>query len=146
VFVALTAYPTQPLSSTDLLDGGQVVRLDGWSNRTVSTQPVTTPAPEYHDNGGGYRGPATLVEQIVADIYAEVLGVHRVGVDESFFDLGGDSLSAMRAIATIKTVLDIQLAVPNLFDAPTVRSLSQQLDGHASSVKEVPAVGTASNP
>jgi acyl carrier protein len=54
--------------------------------------------------------------------------VDRVGVDESFFDLGGDSLSAMRAVAAINTALDIRLAVPTLFDAPSITSLSQQLD------------------
>jgi len=64
---------------------------------------------------------------ILAGIYAKVLGVDRVGVDESFFDLGGDSLSAMRAIAAINTALDIHLAVPTFFDAPSVTSLSQQL-------------------
>ena len=86
--------------------------------------------------GDGYRAP-TLVEQILAGIYAQVLGVDRVGVDESFFDLGGDSLSAMRAIAAINTALDIHLAVPTLFDAPSVRSLSERLE------REVPAVSPA---
>ena len=117
----------------DLLDGDQPARPDGWGNRAVLTQPATTAvsAPEYHDTGVGYRAPATPVEQILAGIYAQVLGVDRVGVDESFFDLGGDSLSAMRAIAAINTALDIRLAVAALFDAPSVRSLSQQLGGHA---------------
>jgi Beta-ketoacyl synthase, N-terminal domain/Phosphopantetheine attachment site len=55
-----------------------------------------------------------------------VLGVDRVGVDASFFDLGGNSLSAMRAIAAINTALVIDLAVPTLFDALSVRSLSQR--------------------
>ena len=59
------------------------------------------PAPEY--TGGGYSAPATLTEEILAGIYAQVLGVERVGVDDSFFDLGGDSLSAMRVIAAINT-------------------------------------------
>ena len=58
------------------------------------------PAPEYSD-AGGYRAPASAVEEIVAGIYAQVLGLERVGVDESFFDLGGDSLLAMRVIAAI---------------------------------------------
>src|SRR5277367_2006929 len=128
VLVAMTADPTQPLSSMDQLDGGAHDRLDGWGNRTVLAQPAPTPvsAPKYQENGGGYA-PATRVEQILAGIYAKVLGVDRVGIDASFFDLGGDSLSAMRAIAAINTALDIQLAVPTFFDAPSVTSLSQQL-------------------
>jgi non-ribosomal peptide synthetase component F len=128
VLVAMTADPTQPLSSMDLLDGGEHAGLDGWGKPAVLTQPAPTPmsAPEYHDNGGGYV-PAAQVEQILAGIYAQVLGVDRVGVDESFFDLGGDSLSAMRAIGAINTALGTRLAVPTLFDAPSVRSLSWQL-------------------
>ncbi len=128
VLVAMTADPTQPLSSMDQRDGGAHARLDGWGNRTVLAEPAPTPvsAPKYQENGGGYA-PATRVEQILAGIYAKVLGVDRVGIDESFFDLGGDSLSAMRAIAAINTALDIQLAVPTFFDAPSVTSLSQQL-------------------
>jgi non-ribosomal peptide synthase protein (TIGR01720 family) len=71
--------------------------------------------------------PATLVEQMLAGIYAAVLGRDDVGVDESFFDLGGDSLLAMRAVAAINSALDIQLAVSAIFDAPSARSLSEQL-------------------
>ena len=93
-------------------------------------QPVTTPAHD-HDTDGGDRAPATPVEQILADIYAQVLGLSHVGVDESFFDLGGDSLSAMRVIAAINTALDTQLALPTLFDTPSIASLSQQLGGQA---------------
>ena len=138
----MTADPTRPLSSIDVLDGGKHARPDGWGNPAVPAPPASTAvsAPEYHHNGGGYRVPATRVEQILAGIYAQVLGIDRVGVDESFFDLGGDSLSAMRVIAAINTALDTHLTVPTLFDAPSVTSLSRQLGRHAGSAEEVPTV------
>ena len=95
------------------------------------------PAPEYQD-ADHYRAPASPIEEILAGIYAQVLGLERVGVDDSFFDLGGDSLSAMRVIAAINTALDTHLAVRTLFYAPSVRSLSEQLGRHDSAVEVVP--------
>jgi amino acid adenylation domain-containing protein/thioester reductase-like protein len=87
------------------------------------------PAPEY--TADEYRAPGTPTEEILAGIYAQVLGLERVGVDDSFFDLGGDSLSAMRLVAAINTALDANLSVRTVFDAPSVSSLSQQLGRHA---------------
>ena len=84
------------------------------------------PAPEYQDTAR-YRAPATAIEEILAGIYAQVLGLDRVGVDDSFFDLGGDSLSAMRVIAAVNTSLDASLAVRTLFDAPTVAQLAPRI-------------------
>jgi hypothetical protein len=55
------------------------------------------PAPEF-TGAGRYRAPSTAIEEVLAGIYAQILGLERVGVDDSFFDLGGDSLSAMRMI------------------------------------------------
>jgi thioesterase domain-containing protein/acyl carrier protein len=74
----------------------------------------------------------------MAGIYADVLGLERVGVDDSFFDLGGDSISAMRVIAAVNTALDSHLAVRTLFQAPSVSSLSQQLGRHDSEGEVVP--------
>ena len=88
------------------------------------------PAPEYPD-AEVYSPPANAIEEIVADIYAQVLGLERVGVDDSFFDIGGDSLSAMRLIAAINNALDVRLAVPALFHAASVRSLSHHLSKYA---------------
>ena len=56
------------------------------------------PAPEYQD-AESYRAPANAVEEILADIYAQVLGLERVGVDESFFELGGDSILSTQVVA-----------------------------------------------
>src|SRR6185312_4423706 len=56
------------------------------------------PAPEYQDVDR-YRAPVSAIEEILAGIYAQVLGVERVGVDDSFFDLGGDSILSMQVVA-----------------------------------------------
>jgi amino acid adenylation domain-containing protein len=87
------------------------------------------PAPGYQSAGGGYRAPASPVEEILAGIYADVLGVERVGVDDSFFDLGGDSLLAMRLVAAIETSLDADLSVRTVFEAPTVARLAPRIGG-----------------
>src|SRR5262249_6590088 len=87
------------------------------------------PAPEY--TAGGYRAPASAVEEILAGIYAQVLGVERVGVDDSFFELGGDSLLAMRVVAAVNTGLDAGLAVRAVFEAPTVAALAPRIGWEA---------------
>ncbi|WP_036507607.1 non-ribosomal peptide synthetase, partial [Nocardia aobensis] len=89
------------------------------------------PAPEY--TAGGYRAPSTPVEEVLTAIYAHTLGLDRVGIDDSFFDLGGDSLSAMRLIAAINTTLDTDLSVRTVFDTPTVARLASGIDSAGTS-------------
>ena len=60
-----------------------------------------------------------------------MLGVERVGADDSFFDLGGDSLSAMRVVAAAGTALDVAVGVRALFEAPTVAGLAEWIGSHA---------------
>jgi acyl carrier protein len=129
VLVEMTAHPTRPLASMDVLNGTKHARLEAIRRRAVSSPLASAEAPprEGCDTAGDYLAPATLVEEIVAGIYGQVLGIDRVGVDASFFDLGGDSISAMRAIMAINTALDIDLGVSILVDAPTVRSLSEHV-------------------
>ena len=90
------------------------------------------PAPEYQ-SAVQYRAPETAAEKTIAKIFAEVLGIERVGVDDSFFDLGGDSISAMRVVAAVNTALDAHLAVRMLFEAPTVHGLTRHLEQGAHS-------------
>ncbi len=88
------------------------------------------PAPEYQ-NADRYLAPAGAIEEVLAGIYAQVLALERVGADDSFFDLGGDSLSAMRLIAAINTALDAGLSVRDVFEAPTVARLAPRIGGDA---------------
>ena len=96
------------------------------------------PAPEY--TAGGYRAPTDAVEEILAGIYAQVLGLERVGVDDSFFDLGGDSLAAMRLVAAINTGLDAGVGVRAVFEAPTVAQLAPRIGGKAGGLEPLRAM------
>lgn len=82
------------------------------------------PAPRIDALGDDYREPATESERAVARILAQILDVEKVGADDSFFDLGGNSLIATRVIARINETLGSSLAIRELFEDPTVAGLA----------------------
>jgi amino acid adenylation domain-containing protein len=75
-----------------------------------------------------YRAPQTARQEVLCSLFAEVLGVSRVGVDDSFFDMHGESLGAMRLISSIQDSLGVELLISDVFDAPTVAELDQQVE------------------
>ncbi|MFD0480364.1 amino acid adenylation domain-containing protein [Nonomuraea thailandensis] len=85
------------------------------------------PAPD-HDGLAEGRAARTPREEILCGLFAEVLGVRRVGIDDGFFDLGGHSLLATRLISRIRSTLGLEVSVRELFAAPTVAGISDLLD------------------
>src|SRR5579864_2859248 len=80
------------------------------------------PEPEFAGSSQ-YRAPRTPQEEILCALFAEVLGVERVGLDDDFFELGGHSLLAVSLISRIRSILSIELEVADLFQHPTAGEL-----------------------
>ncbi|MFJ9381852.1 amino acid adenylation domain-containing protein, partial [Streptomyces sp. NPDC101455] len=79
----------------------------------------------------GFVAPAGETEELLAGIWAQALGVERVGVTDGFFDLGGHSLLATQVMSRIREVFDVELPLAALFDRRTVRALAMAVEGAA---------------
>jgi amino acid adenylation domain-containing protein len=94
-------------------------------NGKVDREALPEPAEEAPT---AYRAPQTPRQELLCSLFAEVLGVPRVGLDDSFFDLHGESLMAMRLVGSIQDRLGAELLVSDIFDTPTVAELDQQVE------------------
>ncbi|HTU46693.1 MAG TPA: amino acid adenylation domain-containing protein [Bryobacteraceae bacterium] len=108
---AIVVLPSFPLTANGKVDRGRLPRPG---------------APSALET---YSAPRTPAEEILCDIFAEILGVDRVGATDSFFDLGGHSLMATRLTSRIRMLLGASIAVSTVFHAPTVRELAIRLRG-----------------
>jgi amino acid adenylation domain-containing protein len=110
-FIALDALPLTP---------------NGKLNRNA------LPAPDWSiSTETEYVAPRTPIEEALAEMWQDLLGVEKIGVQHDFFKLGGHSLLATRLVARIRDTLNKELALKTLFDAPTIAGLATALDSSA---------------
>ncbi|WP_442945702.1 amino acid adenylation domain-containing protein [Nocardia sp. SSK8] len=120
-----------------------LVSLDAFPlNTSGKLDRKALPAPTF--TAGAFRAPSTPTEEIVAGVFADLLGLARVGADDDYFALGGNSLLATRAVARINEALDAELAIRDLFEAPTVAALAARVVPRDGSAR--PALVAAARP
>ena len=88
------------------------------------------PAPEQTADqiGDGFLAPRTPTEEMLAEIFADVLRVASIGVGQNFFELGGHSLLATRVVSRVRTAFGVDVALRTLFERPTVAGLSEEIE------------------
>ncbi|WP_280489329.1 non-ribosomal peptide synthetase, partial [Nocardia carnea] len=116
-----------------------VVVLDAFPlNTSGKLDRKALPEPEFETRE--FRAPSTPIEEIVAGVFADVLGVQRIGADDDFFALGGNSLIATQVAARVGKALDAQVPVRTLFEASTVVALAARIEEQAGAGGRIPLV------
>jgi acyl carrier protein len=84
------------------------------------------PAPSYGSDPAG-RAPTGPQQEVLCSLFADALGIPRMSLDDSFFDLGGDSVMLIHLVRRIRDRLGVNLSIRTFFEAPTVAGLSERL-------------------
>ncbi|MFE2290347.1 amino acid adenylation domain-containing protein [Streptomyces sp. NPDC059452] len=95
-------------------------------NGKLDRNALPTPDPATHS--AGLLPPRNPLEQALCEIFAEVLELPAVGIDDDFFDLGGHSLLATRVASRVRARLGFEVAIRTFFQAPTVAALAERLE------------------
>jgi acyl carrier protein len=108
---------------------GAIVRLDSLpltANGKLDRRAL--PAPDFASAEERYVAPRTPVEEVLAEIWTQVLHVDRVGAHDSFFDLGGHSLMATRLLAQIQVTFGLEISIRDVFSMPTLEAMAGEVE------------------
>ncbi|WP_423782433.1 amino acid adenylation domain-containing protein, partial [Fischerella thermalis] len=97
-------------------------------NGKIDRRSLPAPDPTQLISEPNIIAPSTPVEEMLAGIWAEVLGIKKVGIHDNFFELGGHSLLATRVISQLRQVFKVELPLRCLFNQPTVAGLAKEIE------------------
>ena len=118
-FIVLDQFPLTPNGKVDL--------------RALPAPEQMSPVLE-----SGFAPPRSPVEEMLTGIWAEILGLERVGVHDNFFDLGGHSLLATQVISRIRKMFEVELPLRVVFEAPTVKEIAEKIEKSHGDVASIP--------
>jgi amino acid adenylation domain-containing protein len=102
------------------------------------------PAPVWEEQGAStFTAPRTPAEVAIAEMWKEILGLDRIGVDDDFFHLGGHSLLAARVATKVRERFEMELSVRTLFEHPTLRDFAEHVAAEKGGIGEEPAPAVA---
>jgi amino acid adenylation domain-containing protein len=103
-------------------------RLPRTLNGKIDRNALPTPEEARKRSGLDYVAPRNSTEEQLAAIWAEVLGLKKVGVNDNFFDLGGHSLNVLQVISRMQSAFDLELPLASLFKSPTIGTLAEYIE------------------
>ena len=115
-------------------------------NGKVDHKALPTPDESRPRLEEGFVAPRTPVEEIIGEIWAEVLKVDQVGVLDNFFELGGHSLLATQVMSRLRKVFQVDLPLRGLFEAPTVAGLAERIEALRREAQGLPHIPIVSVP
>lgn len=126
-----------------------VIRLDTLplsANGKLDRNALPVPNDAQLETDEQYVAPQTPVEEMLANIWSDILNRSHVGIYDNFFNLGGHSILATQIMASIRDTFRVELSIRSFFEAPTIAALAQQIDalGSSAQITHAPAIQRAS--
>ncbi|HEY0735279.1 MAG TPA: amino acid adenylation domain-containing protein, partial [Herpetosiphonaceae bacterium] len=111
-------------------------------NGKIDRKALPAPDSAILEQEHAFVAPRTSTEELLASIWAEVLGVTRISTRANFFELGGHSLLATRVIAQVRSAFQVELPLTSLFESPTVADMARQIEAalHARQALTIPPI------
>jgi acyl carrier protein len=132
VLDAIVARPDSPVGGLIVLDTADEQTISDDANADAH-DPASVPSPELDSSTAGtpHVAPRTPTEVKIAELWADAIGVPSPGVDDDFFDAGGDSLKAAQIIAALRAAFGVDAGMRHLFERPTIAGLAEIVDALA---------------